>query len=31
MVAMTKLITSMDASLEFDDSSECEGGACPIR
>ncbi len=31
MVAMTKLITSMDASLEFDDSSECESGACPIR
>lgn len=31
MVAMTKLITSMDVSLEFDDSSECEGGACPIR
>ena len=31
MVAMTKLITSMNATLEFDDSSECESGACPIR
>ena len=32
MVANTTLITSMDAVLDFDDSSEdCESGACPIR
>lgn len=32
LVAKTTLITSMDAVLDFDDSSEdCESGACPIR
>ena len=29
--ASTTLITSMTANLEFDDSNECEGGACPVR
>lgn len=31
MVANTKTITSFDAFIDFDDSLECESGACPIR
>lgn len=31
MVASTKPITSIEDELEFDSSSDCEGGVCPVR